>query len=137
MNTHLAPNPVEDAELTRRLTDVMAHLRKRQYGEVLGHFGDALQGSGDAFIDALARHLLYEESVLFPSLRRAHPAMVTEVQHLQSEHAQLRGLATELACAIKSGEMPRAYGVARQFLAELYDHIDHEGKVTDQAATST
>jgi hemerythrin-like domain-containing protein len=135
MTTPLASNPVEDAELTRRLADVMGHLRKRQYGDILENFGDALQGSGDAFIDALARHLLYEEQVLFPSLRSAGPGIAKEVQNLQSEHGQIRGLATELACAIKSGEISRAYEVARRFLAELYDHIDHEADVADRAAT--
>ncbi len=132
MELHLK-NPVEDAALTRSLCEVLAHLRKRQYGEVVGHLGDALRGSGDLFIDTLARHLLYEEQVLFPELRRLDPNKTEDVRALQTEHAHLRELATEMACAIKSGETRKAYDAARTFLAELYSHIDHEAKVTDQA----
>jgi hemerythrin-like domain-containing protein len=127
-------NPVEDATLTRSLADVMGHLRSRQYGIVAGHLDAALQGSGDAFIDTLARHLLYEEEVLFPELRRLHPSAAGDLLTLQAEHGRLRELATELARAIKSAEMGWAYDVARTFLAELYRHIDHEAKVTDEAA---
>ena len=126
-------NPVEDAELTQALADVMGHLRKRQYGEVLGHLGDALRGSGDTFIDTLARHLLYEEQVLFPRLRKADPETDREVQALQREHGSLRELATAMASAIKKNDLQTAYGVARTFLAELYSHVDHEAKVQDQA----
>lgn len=127
-------NPVDDAELTRALADVMGHLKKRQYGEVLGHLGDALRGSGDAFIDTLARHLQYEEQVLFPALRNRDAQTASEVQSLLSEHAHLRKMATDLAYAIKAGEHPKAYEVAREFLADLYDHIGHEAKVTDREA---
>lgn len=132
MDLHLH-NPVEDAELTQALADVMSHLKKRQYGDVLGHLGVALQGSGDAFIDTLARHLLYEEQVLFPAIRNLNPETAEEVQALQAEHRRLRELATDLACAIKSDDLRRAYGVARVFLADLYRHIEHEAKVTDRA----
>ena len=132
MELHLQ-NPVEDAELTRALADVMGHLRKRQYGDVVGHLGDALRGSGDTFIDTLARHLLYEEQVLFPALRRIDPDTARDVQALQAEHGRLRELATEMARAIKAEDLRRAYGVARTFLAELYSHIDHEAKVADKA----
>ena len=125
-------NPVEDAELTRSLAEVMGHLRARQYGVIAGHLEDALQGSGDAFVDTLARHLLHEEQVLFPELRRRDPDKAEKVRGLQSEHAKLRVLATEMACAIKARNMPQAYGVARIFLAELYRHIDHESEVTGQ-----
>ncbi len=128
MSLHVQ-NPVEDAELTRALAEVMGHLKRRQYGEVLGHLGDALRGSGDAFIDTLARHLLYEEQVLFPALQARDAQTAVEVKSLFSEHARLRQMATELACAIKAGEIPKAYGVAREFLAELYDHVGHEGRV--------
>jgi hemerythrin-like domain-containing protein len=126
-------NPVEDAELTQALANVMGHLRNRQYGEVLGHWGDALKGSGDTFIDTLARHLLYEEQVLFPMLRRLDPGTTQEIQTLQIEHGSLRALATQMASAIKANDLQTAYGVARTFLAELYSHIDHEAKVQDQA----
>lgn len=126
-------NPVEDAELTRSLADVMGHLRNRQYDEVLGHLGDALKGSGDAFIDTLARHLLYEEQVLFPALRRIDQQTSEDVKCLKSEHARLRELATEMAVWIKAEDIPKAYGIARRFLAELYAHIDHETKVQDHA----
>jgi hemerythrin-like domain-containing protein len=132
MELHLQ-NPVEDAELTRALADVMGHLRKRQYGDVLGHLRDALRGSGDTFIDTLARHLLYEEQVLFPALRRIDSDTARDVQALQAEHGRLRELATEMACAIKAEDLRGAYGVARTFLAELYSHIDHEAKTTDKA----
>src|SRR5579859_1542118 len=133
MDLHLQ-NPVEDAELTRALADVIGHLRKHQYGEVVGYLRSALKGSGDAFIDTLARHLLYEEQVLFPSLRKVDPDTARHVQALQAEHGRLRVLATEMASAIKAEDLPRAYGVARSFLAELYSHIDHEAKVTDHAS---
>ncbi len=126
-------NPVEDAQLMQALANVMSHLRKRQYGEVLGHLNDALKGSGDTFIDTLARHLLYEEQVLFPMLRRLDPGTAREVQALQIEHGGLRELATKMACAIKGDDLQTAYGVARTFLAELYSHIDHEAQVQDQA----
>jgi hemerythrin-like domain-containing protein len=124
-------NPVEDAELTRCLADVMGHLRRRQYGDVAEHLAGALQGSGNAFIDTLARHLLYEEQVLFPEIRRLDPSSTLDLSALQAEHGRLRQLATELACAIRSGDMDRAYDVARTFLAELYSHIEHEARVTD------
>lgn len=126
-------NPVDDAELTRSLVDVMGHLRSRSYGAVAGLVPEALQGSGDAFIDTLARHLLYEEQVLFPELRRLDPGIAPRVRTLQAEHADLRRLATDLACAIKSGDQARAYDVARTFLADLYSHIEHEADVTDDA----
>jgi len=129
-------NPVEDAELTRALTNVMGHLRKRQYSGVVEHLGDALKGSGDTFIDTLARHLLYEEQVLFPMLKKIDPDTARDVQVLQAEHGHLRELATEMACAVKSEDLPRAYGVARRFLAELYRHIDHEAKVSDRTPKS-
>jgi iron-sulfur cluster repair protein YtfE (RIC family) len=126
-------NPVDDAELTKSLADVMSHLRCRSYGAVAGLVPDALQGSGDAFIDMLARHLLYEEQVLFPELRRLDPGIAPRIRSLQAEHADLRRLATDLACAIKGGDMTRAYDVARTFLADLYSHIEHEADVTDDA----
>lgn len=132
MDVHLQ-NPVDDAELTRSLADVMGDLKKRQYGEVLGYLGDALKGSGDAFIDTLARHLLYEEQVLFPALRRIDQQTSEDVKSLQAEHVRLRELATQMACAIKSDDLPKAYATARTFLAELYDHIGHETGVTDRA----
>jgi|SRR6185295_13767306 len=132
MELHLQ-NPVEDAELTRALADVMGHLRKHQYGDVVGHLRDALRGSGDSFIDTLARHLLYEEQVLFPTLRRLDPDTARDVQALQAEHGRLRELATQMAAAIQTEELPRAYGVARSFLAELYSHIDHEAGITDRS----
>jgi hemerythrin-like domain-containing protein len=131
METHLR-NPVEDTELTRALADVMNHLRKHSYGDALGHLKDALQGTGDAFVDTLARHLLYEEQTLFPEIRRIHPEAGEELRTLQGEHGHLRQLATELAQAIKSGEVERAYDVARTFLAALYRHIDHEAEVTEK-----
>jgi hemerythrin-like domain-containing protein len=108
------------------------HLREHQYGEVVAHLGDALQGSGDAFIDTLARHLLYEEEVLFPEIRRLHPSTTDEIRGLQAEHELLREWATGMACAIKSGECRGAYDLARLFLAELFCHIEHESQVTDQ-----
>jgi iron-sulfur cluster repair protein YtfE (RIC family) len=125
-------NPVEDAELTRALADVMGHLRKRQYGDVMEHLGGALRGSGDAFIDTLARHLLYEERVLFPSLRTIDSQTAEDVKSLQAEHGRLRELATELARTIKAEDFQQGYDVARTFLAELYDHIGHEARVTDR-----
>jgi hemerythrin-like domain-containing protein len=129
VDVHLQ-NPVEDAELTRALADVMGHLRKRQYGDVVEHLSDALRGSGDAFIDTLARHLLYEEQVLFPSLRTIDSQTAEVVKSLQAEHGHLRELATELARTIKAEDFQRGYDVARTFLAELYDHIGHEARVT-------
>jgi hemerythrin-like domain-containing protein len=125
-------NPIDDARLTQALADVMGHLRKRQYGLVLGHFEDALRGSADAFIDTLARHLLYEEQVLFPELRKLDAETAKEVGGLQKEHAQLRELAGEMARSIKAGDTPKAYGVARSFLAELYGHIGREASVADR-----
>jgi hemerythrin-like domain-containing protein len=132
MDIHLR-NPVEDAELTRSLADVMGHLRAGRYGVIAGHLEEALQGSGNVFIDTLARHLLYEEQVLFPELRHRDPGKAEQIRTLQAEHAQLRDLATRMACAIKSGKLEEAYAVARTFLAELYSHIDRESEVTDQA----
>jgi len=134
MELHLQ-NPVEDAELTRALAEVMGDLRKRQYGDVLGHLRDAWRGSGDTFIDTLARHLLYEEQVVFPTLRRLDPDTARDVQALQAEHKGLRELASEMVGAIGAEDLRRAYGVARTFLAELYSHMDHEAKVTDKAPT--
>jgi hemerythrin-like domain-containing protein len=125
-------NPVDDAHLTQALADVMGHLRKRHYGSVLSHFEDALRGSADAFIDALARHLLYEDQVLFPALRRLDPETAKDVGVLQKEHAHLRELAIEMARAIKAGDRPNAYDVARTFLAELYGHIGREASVADR-----
>jgi hemerythrin-like domain-containing protein len=125
-------NPVDDAELTRSLVDLMGHLRIPHYAAVVGDLEGALQGSGNAFIDTLARHLLFEEQVLFPEIRRQDPAMAEKVRSLQAEHAELRELATELARAIKSGNREEGYRVARSFLAELYSHIDHEAEVTEQ-----
>lgn len=127
-------NPVEDAELTRALSDVMTHLRKRQYGDVLDHFEDALRGTGDAFVDILARHLLYEEQIMFPSLRRLDPNLSPDLLALQSEHGRLRELASELAVAMKADDLDQAYRVARTFLAELYTHIDHEARMQDLAS---
>jgi|SRR5579862_5550447 len=135
MELHLQ-NPVEDAELTRALADVLGHLRKHQYGDVVGHLRGALNGSGDTFMDTLARHLLYEEQVLFPTLRRMDSDTARDVQALQEEHGRLRNLATEMAAAIKREDLRRAYGVARSFLAELYSHIDHEAGITDRSPKS-
>ena len=130
-------NPVEDAELTRALADVIGHLKKRQYGEVVELLGDALRGSGDAFVDTLARHLLYEEQVLFPVLRKHDAQTAEDVKSLQVEHACLRQLATELARAIQTNDLQGAYDIARTFLAELYDHIGHEAKVTDRTTSGS
>ena len=91
------PLPVDDAELTRALADVMGHLRSRAYAGVLGQLPMALRGSADGFIDTLARHLLYEEQVLFPPLMRIDPETAEAVRSLQAEHRRLRELATELA----------------------------------------
>ena len=126
-------NPVEDAELTRSLIDVMGHLRSGPYGAVAGRVPEALQGCGDVFIDTLARHLLYEEQVLFPELRHLDPGIAPRLRVLQAEHTDLRRLATDLASAIKMGDSTGAYDVARTFLAELYTHIGHEADVTDEA----
>ena len=131
MGVHLH-NPVEDGQLTEALTEVMGRLRSRQYIQVVGHLGEALQGSGDAFIDTLARHLLYEEQMLFPMLRKHDAETAKEVECLQAEHRRLRELATELAVAIKSDLPGKAYEIARTFLAELYSHIQYEAKVTDR-----
>jgi hemerythrin-like domain-containing protein len=123
--------PVQDAELTGALAEVIANLRQGSYSKVVGEFRDALLGSGDAFIDTLARHLLYEEEVLFPELSRQSPELADAVRCLLSEHVRLRELARELAAAITSEERDQAYGVARNFLAELYAHIEREEKVTE------
>jgi hemerythrin-like domain-containing protein len=125
-------NPVNDAHLTQALAEVMGHLRKRQYGVVLGHFEDALRGSADAFVDSLARHLIHEEHVLFPALRRLDPETAKDVGVLQKEHAHLRELAAEMARSVKAGDAPKAYDVARTFLAELYGHIGREASVADR-----
>lgn len=134
MDIHLQ-NPVEDAELTQALADVMGHLKKRQYGDVIEQLSDALRGSGDVFIDTLARHLLYEEQTLFPSLRKLDSQTAEDVKSLQAEHTHLRELANELARAIKAEDLQGAYDVARTFLAGLYDHIGHEARVTDRTTS--
>jgi hemerythrin-like domain-containing protein len=128
---------VDDADLTRSLADLMGHLRTSQYGSVVSRLEETLRGSGDTFIDTLARHLLYEEQVLFPELRRRDAGTAGKVQQLQKEHAHLRELATELAREIKAVRLGKAYDAARTFLAELYGHIDREAAVTDPIPDDT
>jgi iron-sulfur cluster repair protein YtfE (RIC family) len=127
-------NPVDDAHLTQALSELMTHLRKTQYGVAMGHFEEALGGSADAFVDTLARHLLYEESVLFPSLRRLDSGIAQDIRSLQAEHARLRELSLDLARSIQKRDTWRAYDIARTFLAELFDHIEREAKVTHRPA---
>jgi hemerythrin-like domain-containing protein len=131
---HHAQNPVDDAQLTQALVDVLGNLCTHRYSKLRGPLEKALHGSADSFVDTLTQHLLYEEEHLFPDLRRLGPTTAAEVKELQREHGQLRRLADDLARLIHGGETSQAYEVARTFLAELYGHIGREASVSDQAA---
>ena len=132
-----ADNPVDDARLTRALAEVMSHLRSRQYGTVLDHFEEALRGSADAFVDTLARHLIYEEKILFPAVRSLDTAATDGIGGLLEEHGRLRRRAEALAGLVKNGRLSEAYDVARTFLAELLDHIGRESEILDRCSEET
>jgi hemerythrin-like domain-containing protein len=124
------PNEISDAALTGELSGLIDSLRSPGYRHVASGIDQALDGFIDGFSDLLAKHLLYEEEVLFPGLREAAPDQAQDLLGLLVEHKDLRGRALDLARHVKSGNRARACRVGREFLATLFDHIHREEEVT-------
>jgi hemerythrin-like domain-containing protein len=123
-------NKISDAALTDELAGLIDRLRMPGYGRVAGGLDQAVEGSIEAFADLLAKHLLYEEQVLFPILKEAAPDHVGDVLGLAHEHRDLRDRVRELAEYVKAGDRTGACTVGRAFLAALYGHVRREEEVT-------
>lgn len=124
------PKEISDSELTGELAGLIDRLRMPSYGRVASGIDKALEGSIDEFVDLLARHLLYEEDVLFPALREAAPDQAEDLAGLSCEHKDLRQKALGLAQKVKAGDRPGACAMGREFLAALFSHVQREDEVT-------
>jgi hemerythrin-like domain-containing protein len=120
-----------DGVLTGALADLLAQLRSAPYQGVIDEVQNASQGAADVFIGKLADHLRKEEEVLFPAILRADPGAAGKLEALLREHRQLRAHAVRLARRIRGRDARKAGEVARDFLAALYVHIDHERRVVE------
>jgi iron-sulfur cluster repair protein YtfE (RIC family) len=122
------PYPPSDAELTDELVSLIDRLRRKGYGPITAEFDLALEGTANGFMEHLARHLLTEERILFPALRKADPAGAGVFDELQREHAHLRREAELLAEYVRSGKGKPALSKGRDFLATLFDHVHREAE---------
>lgn len=126
------PNEISDTALTGELSGLIDCLRTPGYGRVASGIDKALEGFVEEFADLLAKHLLYEEDVLFPALRETAPDQAQDILGLLVEHKDLRVRALELAKHVKTGDRAGACEVGREFLATLFNHIHREEEVTRQ-----
>ncbi len=122
-------NAISDSLLTGELAGLIDRLRMPGYGRIATRLDQAMEGSIEAFADLLAKHLLYEEQVLFPMLKESAPDRAGDIGDLVREHRDLRDRVRELAEHVKAGDRTGAWTVGREFLATLMGHVRREEEV--------
>jgi hypothetical protein len=108
------------------LTEVLGRLRANSEGSVPRTGDAALRRAADRFVGRLADHLRFSEGTLFPALREVHPAAEAEIEGLEQDHGLFQSYARDLAVEIRDRRDEEAYGVAREFLALLFAHLERE-----------
>jgi hypothetical protein len=130
-----APSPLlNDAGVVDELVGLIDRLRLRGYGQIICGIDQALEGAVDGFKNLLAHHLVHEEEILIPALKKAAPTFAAVFDGLKQEHSYLRGEADLLADFIRSGNDGAALARGQFFLTTLYDHIQREAEAVRQSA---
>jgi hemerythrin-like domain-containing protein len=124
----------DDQALLDELAGLIERLRSGSYAQVVQGVRDAPATGIDEFMDLLSRHLLYEENILFPSLRESAAAgAVRQLGGLEQEHGELRGFARDFVRRVREGDVDGACKLGRLFMAALLDHMDRESEITRKA----
>lgn len=79
------------------------------------------QRDTDAFVEAMNRHIGFEEQTLFPALEQVIGA-VGPTQVMRMEHEQMRALFRDLQQAAQAQDAPRLLGVAETLLILMQQH---------------
>lgn len=82
-----------------------------------------------AFQNALERHLLIEERVLFPAFERALGHQVGPTSAMRSEHMRIRAVAQRLANSVQAGDAESFTTHAEVLLLVMHQHGEKETEV--------